>query len=47
MFYMRKGKPGGYCKPCNKAQSAATYRATDPAKLKEQKREWEANAPAE
>lgn len=45
-FYLRKGKPGGYCKPCSKAQSAATYRATDPEKLRRQKREWSASASA-
>lgn len=46
-FYLRKGKPGGYCKPCNKKQSAATYRSTDPEKLRRQRREWSASASAE
>lgn len=45
-FYARKnGAPGGYCKPCSKQTSAATYRSADREKIKEQKRKWVANAP--
>lgn len=46
-FYLRKGKPRGYCKPCSKLTARATYRSTDREVLRRQRQAWFDRQPQE